>query len=302
MPPKVALCFIISYKHELHQEEYWKKWISCNSDIINVYVHYKNYKFIKSDWLKKHCIPENWIQQTTYYNVVPAYLTTMWFAHEHDKDNQWFCMLTDSCAPIVNSNVFRDMFKKNYNKSLLKHGLAYWNVDFHKRANLRLLPREWRLSNDPWFVLCRRHVRLCMLFSKMQHSIYQTMLNGGLANESVFAVALCYFKELNGPNVINKSSTISDWSRMSSATSPYLFKKDTPENRKMIKSLLDANSHAMFIRKVSSDFPVENLVCLDVDEKKPESRNIHIFIRNSGIIFVLLAMLLAFFIHICNHK
>ena len=223
MPPKVALCFIISYKHELHQEVYWKEWIECNKDIINVYVHYKNHRLIRSEWVKKHCIPSSAIQQTSYYNVVPAYLATMWFAHQHDKENQWFCMLTDACVPIVSAVDFRGLFNKHYSQSLLKHSSAYWNVEFHRRANLRLLPRDWRLANDPWFVLTRRHVRLCMLFSKMHASTYQTMLSGGLANESVFAVALHCFGELNSPRVINEPATSSDWSRMTSPTSPYLF-------------------------------------------------------------------------------
>ena len=40
---KVALCFLISGKHEINKESLWKDWIEENKDIINVYFHYTDY-------------------------------------------------------------------------------------------------------------------------------------------------------------------------------------------------------------------------------------------------------------------
>ena len=50
---KAALCFIISYDHQLNKEHIWREWIEPNKDIINVYFHYKTFDSIKSDWIKE---------------------------------------------------------------------------------------------------------------------------------------------------------------------------------------------------------------------------------------------------------
>ena len=107
---KIALCFIISYDHILNKEDIWKEWIEFNKDIINVYFYYKDYKKIKSNWIREHAIPLKYIHETNYYHVIPAYLSVMSFALSHDIANNWFCMLTDSCCPIISPKRFRYLF------------------------------------------------------------------------------------------------------------------------------------------------------------------------------------------------
>ena len=94
---KIALCFIISYDHILNKEDIWREWIEPNKDIINVYFYYKDFKKIKSQWIREHTLPPKYIHDTTYYHVIPAYISLMNFASAHDRMNTWFCMLTDSC-------------------------------------------------------------------------------------------------------------------------------------------------------------------------------------------------------------
>ena len=72
---KIALCFIINYEHILNKEEIWKEWIEPNKDIINVYFYYKDFKKIKSQWIREHTIPPNYICETSYFHVIPAYLS-----------------------------------------------------------------------------------------------------------------------------------------------------------------------------------------------------------------------------------
>ena len=63
-------------------------------------------------------------------------------------------------------------------------------------------------------------------------------------------------EELTNTNtLINSSTTLTDWTRMSSPTSPYLFKEATLENINIIKNLLKENPYAMFLRKVDRAFP-----------------------------------------------
>jgi len=250
---KIALCFIISYEHILNKEEIWKEWIEPNKDIINVYFYYKDFKKIKSEWIRKHCIPHGFIYETSYFYVMPAYLSLMKFALTQDKRNQWFCMLTDSCCPIISPKRFRYLFYTYYDKSIISWKKAWWNNTVHKRANLALLPEELHLANDPWFVMKRENVLHTLDFINKQANITSTVCRGGLANESLFAIILYAYKQL--ADVICCVSHTTDWSRMTSSTSPHLFKEANKLDIKFIDTTLAKDKYVMFIRKVAPEFP-----------------------------------------------
>ena len=253
---KVALCFIISYEHILNKEAIWREWIEPNKDIINVYFYYKDINKIKSPWIMNHTIPPDYIHETSYFYVIPAYLSIMSFAIKHDTNNQWFCLLTDSCCPIVSPRRFRYMFFNYYNKTLLSWKRAWWNISFHKRANLQHLPSELHLGNDPWFVMKRENVLQTMQFVKTQQPIVKTICDGGLANESLFAIIMCACKQLEtNSSVISATTHLTDWNRMSSFTSPHTFKDANNADIKFIDTELDKNKYAMFIRKMAPEFP-----------------------------------------------
>ena len=298
MTIKIALCFIISYEHILQQEQLWIDWIKPNEDIINVYFHYKDINKIVSPWIKARTIPPERCQQTSYYHVVPAYMALLTFAFNHDSKNAWFCMLTDLCVPIISPQKFRTIFLSNFQSSIFKWQPAYWDIRIHRRANLRLLKQEYCLANDPWFTLTRSHVHKCILFLVAKHGIYKQVNEGGLANESIFAIILQTFGELKNPNIlINASTTITDWTRMSNPTSPYLFKDATKENMQMIINSVKDNKYTLFLRKVHSSFPSDKLVEIQNMDfghtyKMGSTRNNSI---NMNIWFVSLLLLLVFY-------
>lgn len=303
---KIALCFIISYDHILNKEEIWKEWIEYNKDIINVYFYYKDYTKITSQWIREHTLPPSYIRETSYYHVIPAYLSLMSFALTHDRDNNWFCMLTDSCCPIISPKKFRYLFYKNYNKSIMSWKPAWWNIDFHKRANLSKLPIDFHLANDPWFTLKREHILQILTFTNKKKDITKTICSGGLANESLFAIILYSYKQLEvkGP-VISAVTHITDWSRMTSATSPHLFKKGDEKDTKFIDSELNKNKYAMFIRKIAPEFPDELLNHYIYEYNKVNddklvliAHGIFIFNRLKRNIYYLLPCLLMLYIFI----
>lgn len=275
---KIALCFIISYEHILNKEEIWKEWIEPNKDIINVYFYYKDYKKIKSQWIIDHTIPPNFIHDTTYFHVIPAYISILNYALSHDKSNQWFCLLTDSCCPIISPQKFRYLFYENYNKSIMSWRNAWWNVNFHKRSNLAQLPKEYHLGNEPWFVLKRENVFHIINFMSKNQDLTKLICSGGLANESLFAIILCCCKQLepNGP-VISAITHLTDWDRMSSFTSPHLFKDANKIDIKFIDNGLDKNKYAMFIRKIAPEFPDDVLKNYIYFKNKTSDNNLIIF-------------------------
>ena len=258
---KIALCFIINYEHILKKENIWREWIEENKDIINVYFYYKDFKKIKSKWIMEHTIPPNHIVETSYYHVIPAYLSVMNFAFTHDIQNKWFCLLTDSCCPIISPKRLRYLFYNYNDKSLFSWKQAWWNPEFHKRANLARLPKELWLANDPWFTLTRENVKQVFHFVSTQQALTKTICDGGLANESLFAIIFKFYKELDDKSLkshINCSVThLADWNRKSSTTSPHVFNEANEEDIKFIDKELERNNYAMFIRKVAAEFPDE---------------------------------------------
>lgn len=292
---KIALCFIISYDHILNKEQIWRDWIEPNKDIINVYFYYKDITKIKSKWILDHTIPPSCIHETSYYHVIPAYLSVMNFAMNHDKHNEWFCMLTDSCCPIISPKKFRYLFYNYYNKSIFSWGKAYWNIQFNKRANLALLPEEFRLANDPWFVLKRENVFNCISFAKNKGDIMTTICNGGLANESLFAIMLHSSRQLN--DTICSNSHVADWHRTASATSPYLFKEGNTTDIQFIEKNIHnkknnnkKNTHfVMFIRKIAPEFPDDVLRKYIYDYSKDDDNKLIIrdpFIFKKCVLFL----------------
>ena len=253
---KIALCFIISYEHILNKEDIWREWIEPNKDIINVYFYYGNITKIKSAWILKHILPAKYISNTSYYQIIPAYTSLMAYGLSHDSSNQWFCFLTDSCCPIISPTKFRYLFYQNYNKSIISWKPAWWNIQFHKRANLACIPEKYWLGNDPWFVMKRENVIHCLQFIKTNNKLTQVICSGGLANESLFAIVLKGFEQLepNFKNVISATTHLTDWSRMSSPTSPYVFKKANDTDIKFIENNLTKNNYIIFIRKVAPEF------------------------------------------------
>lgn len=260
---KIALCFIINYEHILNKENIWREWIEPNKDIINVYFYYKDFKKIKSEWILEHSIPPNNIVETSYYHVVPAYLSILNYAFKHNEQNKWFCMLTDSCCPIITPRRFRYLFYKNYNYSCFSWKQAWWNPNFHKRANLAKLPKELWLANDPWFVLTRENLKQVFHFVKTQQNITKIICDGGLANESLFAIIFKLYNELEvgatNSHINSVITHLADWKRMSSSTSPHIFKYANEKDIQFINSELERNYYAMFIRKVAPEFPDEIL-------------------------------------------
>ena len=253
MDEKIALCFMISGKHILNKEEIWREWINVNKDIINVYFHYEKLSKISSNWIRDKAIPQVKTVRTSYYHMVPAYMTLLDHAISQDARNKWFCFLTDSCAPIVSPTKFKEIFIKNSEKSVFTWSNASWNSLFNKRANLKYLPEEYRLCHDPWFTLTKIDAECCLRFIKERPDVYLKICAGIIANESIFAIILKFYKRLRF--VVNGKGHIADFQQMSSPTSPHVFQYASLQDIKYLISEREKNEHAMFVRKVAVEFP-----------------------------------------------
>jgi hypothetical protein len=255
---KIALCFLISGKNQINKENIWKSWIEEIKDHINVYIHYTNYSQIQSPWIKKHCLPREYIALTNYYHVVPAYMLLMQYASMIDEQNQWFCFLTESCCPIISANKFKKLFLRYSGKSIIKYRPIWWNPIITRRANLHSLKKEYQLANNPWFILSRDAVNHCLYYRQNQYLQYTHICRGNIANESIFAIMLYHNKMLSNEYIINEDVTAADWDHMETVNSPYTFYKGDKEENLFIEKQRK-NPYTIFLRKVSTDFPDELL-------------------------------------------
>jgi len=263
--PKIALCFIISGDHLLNKEDIWREWIEYNKDIIQVYFYYQDESKIRSSWIRQHCIPKHMIKPATYMHVIPAYFQSMKYAFENNTRNRWFCFLTDSCCPIISPRRFRYLFFHYQRNSLMSWQTSWWNPYYTHRANLNILPKTFHLGNSPWFILRREEVDTCLRFANEHYRLYKMISDGNLANESLFAIVfrvyfrldpikLCNGEKMASP-IMNEVTHLTDWSRMSTSTSPYVFEEDSLLNRTFIEEELKKNRYACFIRKMGRSYP-----------------------------------------------
>jgi hypothetical protein len=190
---------------------------------------------------------------TSYYYVVPAYMSILYYAVKQDAENQWFCLLTESCVPIISPEKFRELFFENSNKSIMKNSFVHWNVEYKKQANLRLLTPEFHLKNEPWFVLKREDVCTCIHYSQKNPQIFKLICNGPVANESMFAIMLYSCNKLK--EVLPLVTHAANWSKMSSATSPYVFQYGNEEENAWITAFLEKNKYTIFLRKIDPALP-----------------------------------------------
>jgi hypothetical protein len=284
---KAALCFLISYDHSLNKEALWREWIEPNKDIINVYFHYKDYQKIKSPWIKKHALPIANIQPTSYFHVVPAYLALISFAQRQSRENVWFIMLTESCVPIISR-----LFFENHSKTIMNWKQAWWNIDLVKRANLRCIKLEYHLANDPYFVLKREDVSRCLEFPMYNNRLFKIICDGGVANESIFAIILYSYKQLGF--VSSAVTHAADWKRTSSPTSPHVFNEGNEQDITFIHDFLKENKYTMFLRKVNPAFPDEILRKFISNIFPEDANSFNIYWKSNHKLYFFLFLALAF--------
>lgn len=253
---KIAICFLISRENKINKEHIWVRWLEENKDIVNTYIHYSDYSKIESQWIKNHIIPKRYITPTDYYHIVPAYMSLMEYASFHDKNNKWFCFVTESCCPIIPASRFRHLFLHYHKKSIMTHKPIWWNPSYVHRANLNSFKKEQQLANNPWFILSRDATSKCLSYRRAHNTIYNLICRGNIANESIFAMIFHYYNMLNREYIINEDVVATDWTHMDSPTSPYSFHKGNAEEIQFIEKSVK-KKYTIFLRKVSSDFSDE---------------------------------------------
>jgi hypothetical protein len=124
---------------------------------------------------------------------------------------------------------------------------------------LHLISHTWKTAKRVWNMSLphQNPVELVQLEKvNNKRDITKTICSGAIANESLFAIILYSYRQLDlKGSVISAVTHLTDWTRMTSATSPHIFKEANDRDIKFIDSELNKNTYAMFIRKVAPEFP-----------------------------------------------
>jgi hypothetical protein len=123
----------------------------------------------------------------------------------------------------------------------------------------------------------RENIKQIFHFVSNQQNITKTICNGIIANESLFAIIFKIYKELQdipstNSHIICSESHISDWKRMSSTTSPHIFKDANEEDIKFLEQKRVFS--VMFIRKIAPEFPDEILRHYIYEHNKEKDNNL----------------------------
>jgi hypothetical protein len=87
--------------------------------------------------------------------------------------------------------------------------------------------------------------------------MYLTICAGIIANESIFAIILKFYRRLKF--VLNYGSHVTVWTKMSSPTSPYVFREASLQDTEYVLREREKNGFIMFMRKVDTTYPDEAL-------------------------------------------
>jgi len=147
---KIALCFLVV--KNLNNLEVWKKWISGNEDLVNIYVHIsgENQKnkdfwdpFLWENRTENHGVKA---VKTKWGNTSLTYAAgTLYKAALKNTDNKYFCFLSEACIPLISLEKLYQKLKRS-----TKSYVHTENLSFKERFPKECFPQNFRPENENW--------------------------------------------------------------------------------------------------------------------------------------------------------
>jgi hypothetical protein len=145
MVKKIAFCFLLYTK--LKHGKVWEDFFSQDlKDTHSIYSHIKTVSDSTQPWIKKHKVKS---VKTGYCEVTLVYAWIQLLKEAlKDKDNKYFCLLSDECIALFN-------YKKVYEK-IVKSKKSRINPDMEAESYIDT-GLYWA---DQWVILNRKHAEL----------------------------------------------------------------------------------------------------------------------------------------------
>jgi len=260
MSVDVTFCFMVT--RDLVKEQLWRDWFArlqalhFNFQVITQVspAHKVN---IQSDWLQSTLLPDSYLCETEWGWVMKAELNLYSYAVAYTPA-AWYTLHSESCVPLVSPETFIETFKQFKTHTFLSYCKAWWTPTPvpKDRANLHLLASELHWAHPQWSILCHADLAQLLTLALTDPTLTKVLLTGHAAEESFLGV---YLSKINNfRNVVNKATTLVDWSRaVNGGGSPHTFREWTVADEGVVAALRadEKKNNYLFLRKVGETFP-----------------------------------------------
>tara|TARA_B100000161_G_C33521037_1_gene401109 strand:+ start:193 stop:1023 length:831 start_codon:yes stop_codon:yes gene_type:complete len=134
----------------------WEKYFQNNQDKFNIYLHPKNKNSVTNYLFKNNIVPN--IKNTNWGFLIEAQISLLETSLTHDKNNQKFILLSDSCLPSKNFDKLYSFLNNNNNNKISFINLLSQYKSFNSNIN-----KNYKYKHSQWFCLDRHHVKKLLL-------------------------------------------------------------------------------------------------------------------------------------------
>lgn len=153
---KLAFCFLIY--DIINHEELWSNFFSnIDKSKYNIYIHYKYNVPLK--YFEKYKLDKTIKTKYADMSIVKAQNLLLKKALKHDKENNLFIFLSNSCIPLKS-------FEHIYNT--LNENFSYFNISSHRQCfprcnnTLKYIDRQYIQKASQWCILNKKHASLLL--------------------------------------------------------------------------------------------------------------------------------------------
>lgn len=169
------IAFLFLSRTHLPLEEIWKAFFNWNANPhhYSIYVHtHPNFHFSKTSFFYGKEIPNRVEVQWGNVSQLIAYRNLLEEALK-DKNNHFFCLMSETCIPIINFQRWRSSLLKRNSRSIINACFTS-ERDIETKARYHPILKEFGISrknfrkSSNWVALTRKHAELFTQFTVQQ--------------------------------------------------------------------------------------------------------------------------------------
>ena len=205
---KIAFCFLIY--DIINHEELWNKFFNnVDTNLYNIYIHYKFNKPLK--YFEKYKLDD--CIETKYGDITLVYAQNLLLQKAlDDYDNKHFIFISNSCIPLKS-------FRYVYNN--LNEKYSYFNITPQKQCfprcnnTMKFIDTKYIQKASQWCILNRKHTEL--MINNRQY-IEWFNYDTTVPDEHCYITNIFYNnlqdEIITTPNIANDATTFANWEGM----------------------------------------------------------------------------------------
>jgi hypothetical protein len=205
---KIAFCFLIY--DIINHEELWNKFFNnVDTNLYNIYIHYKFNKPLK--YFEKYKLDD--CIETKYGDITLVYAQNLLLQKAlDDYDNKHFIFISNSCIPLKSFRYVYNNLNKRY---------SYFNITPQKQCfprcnnTMKFIDTKYIQKASQWCILNRKHTEL--MINNRQY-IEWFNYDTTVPDEHCYITNIFYNnlqdEIITTPNIANDATTFANWEGM----------------------------------------------------------------------------------------